>query len=81
MERAEILAMALAITMAFITLLAVGPGLKWLYPKQHGEMLVMFKAHPATTNVIGHAEELNLMQFWQLKSLVEQSIVENENGN
>lgn len=81
MDRAEILLMVFAITMAFITLLAVGPGLKWLYPKQHGEMLVMFKAHPATKHVIRDAEELNFMQFWQLKSLVEQSIFENENGN
>ena len=81
MERAEILAMALAIAMAFITLLAVGPGRKWIYPKLHGEMLVMFKAHPATTNVIRDAEELNLMQFWQLKSLVEQSIYYKEKVN
>ncbi|WP_240224590.1 hypothetical protein [Rheinheimera hassiensis] len=72
-ERAEVLLMVIAVTMAFITLLAVGPGLKWIYPKQHGEMLMLFKAHPVTEKVIGDTEELNLMQFWQLQMLVEES--------
>jgi hypothetical protein len=72
MERAEMMLMVIAVTMAFLAVLVVGPGLKWFYPVQHGEMLMLFKNHPATQNVIGNADELNLIQFWQLKKLVDE---------
>lgn len=72
MERTEMMLMVIAITMGFLAVLVAGPGLKWFYPLQHDEMLMLFKKHPSTQNVIGITDELSLIQFWQLKELVDE---------
>ncbi len=66
----EVLLASTAIAAAFTALLLVGPGLKWLYPAQHDQILLLFKIHPLTQQQVVNTEQLTLLQVWQLEAVV-----------
>lgn len=69
-EGTEVLLASTAIATAFTALLLVGPGLKWLYPAHHDQMLLLFKIHPLTQKQVVNTEQLTLIQVWQLEAVV-----------